>query len=155
VSGGCLTFRFGRPEERVLLEELQRRASLIYETDRAMLLANPGAIDLPLVQLQEKRVRVAERAGQVQGFSVVLPRGDGICDLDGLFVEPDRWRGGIGRALLEDAFAQARAWDMAVMEVLGNPHAEGFYEKLGFVRTGTVQLPFGIASKMRRALAQT
>ena len=43
---------------------------------------------------------------------------------------------------------------MAVMEVLGNPNAEGFYEKLGFVRTGTVKLPFGIASKMRRALDQ-
>ena len=54
-----LTFRFGRPEERVALEELQRRPSLIYEADRAMLLANPGAIDLPLAQLQEKRVRVA------------------------------------------------------------------------------------------------
>jgi GNAT superfamily N-acetyltransferase len=85
----------------------------------------------------------------------VLPRGGGICGLDGLFVEPDRWKGGIGRAMMEDAFALARAQGMAVMEVLGNPYAEGFYVKLGFVRTGTVPLPFGFAAKMCRQLGQT
>ncbi len=153
MSGLC--FRYGFAEERLQLEELQRRASLIYQADRAMLLANPGAIHLPLSQLEEKRVRVAEQDGRVLGFTVVLPRDGETCDLDGLFVEPDRWKRGIGRALMQDAFALARAGGAAVMEVLGNPCAEGFYVKLGFVRTATVALPFGIAAKMHRRLGQT
>jgi GNAT superfamily N-acetyltransferase len=88
----------------------------------------------------------------VLGFTAVLPRGGGVCDLDGLFVEPDCWRRGIGRALMQDAFVQARSGGMAVMEVLGNPYAEGFYVKLGFVRTGTVMLRFGMGLKMHRRL---
>jgi hypothetical protein len=39
-----------------------------------------------------------------------------------------------------------------VMEVLSNPYAEGFYARLGFVRTGTVTTQLGIGSKMRRTL---
>jgi GNAT superfamily N-acetyltransferase len=147
-----LSCRFGVAEERLKLEELQRRASLVYDAYRDALLANPDAIHLPLSQLEEKQVRVAEQGGLVLGFTAVLPREGGVCDLDGLFVEPDRWRRGIGRALMQDAFVQARSSGMAVMEVLGNPHAEGFYVKLGFVRAGTVMLPFGMGLKMHRRL---
>src|SRR5580704_13983847 len=125
VSGVCL--RFGLAEERLMLEELQRRASLVYDAYRDALLANPSAISLPLPQLQEKRVRVAEQRGRITGFSVVLPRDQEICDLDGLFVAPDRWKQGIGRALMRDAFARACAQGMRQMEVLANPYAEGFY----------------------------
>lgn len=147
-----LCFRFGLAEERMKLEELQRRASLVYDAYRDALLANPGAIHLPLSQLVEKQVRIAEQGGRVLGFTAVLPRDGAICDLDGLFVEPDCWKRGTGRALMQDAFAQARAGGMAVMEVLGNPYAEGFYVKLGFVQTGTMMSPFGIGLKMRRPL---
>jgi GNAT superfamily N-acetyltransferase len=149
-----LCFRFADASERQALEDLQRRASLAYDIYRPALLANPGVIDLPLSQLEEQRVRVAEESGTVQGFSVVLPRGD-LCDLDGLFVEPDSWKRGIGRALMEDAFALGRAGGAWMMEVTANPQAEGFYARLGFARSGLVTTAFGIASKMRRSLRQT
>ena len=153
VSG--LFFRFGLAQEREILEDLQRRASLVYDAYRDALLANLGAIHLPLPQLEEQRVRVAERGGRVAGFSVVLPRKNESCELDGLFVEPDRWKSGIGRALMQDAFALARAQGAWTMHVLANPYAEGFYKKLGFARTGIVQTQLGIGSKMHRPLGQT
>lgn len=102
-------------------------------------------------QLEDRCVRVAERDGQALGFSVVLPRSQ-TAILDGLFVEPDRWKQGIGRALMEDAFVLARAAGAEVMEVLANPYADGFYTRLGFVRIGTVTTPLGIGGKMRRLL---
>jgi GNAT superfamily N-acetyltransferase len=148
-----LVLRFAGPHERQSLEDLQRRASLVYEVYREALLANPGAIHLPLRQLEDSQVRVAQQDGEVLGFTVILPRGAGVWDLDGLFVEPGHWKRGIGRALMQDAFAQARSNSAKVMEVLANPYAEGFYGKLGFVRTGTAQTAFGIASKMRCKLA--
>ena len=39
---------------------------------------------------------------RVGGFSVVTPVRGTSCELDGLFVEPDLMRQGIGRALIDD-----------------------------------------------------
>jgi len=150
-----LAFRFGLAQERETLEDLQRRASMVYDAYRDALRANPGAIHLPLSQLMEQRVRVAERGGRIAGFSVVLPREGEGCELDGLFVEPDWWKSGIGRALMRDAFVLARAQGGRTMHVLANPYAEGFYKKLGFARTGIVQTQLGIGSKMHCPLGQT
>lgn len=144
-----LNIRFGVPEERTDLEELQRRASLIWEEYRADLLAHPDAIQLPLSQLQENRVRVAEMNSRRLGFSVVIPKSANVSELDGLFVEPDHWRAGIGRALIADAVHLARGQGAKAIDVIANPRAEGFYEKLGFRPTGFAQTQFGPAKQMR------
>jgi GNAT superfamily N-acetyltransferase len=140
--------RDARPAERAALEDLQRRASLMWEEYRDFLLANPEAVELPLSQILENRVRVAERGSQALGFCVLLPRGD-ICELDGLFVEPDHWRQGIARLLMADAAARARACGVRAIEVVANPRAEGFYRKLGFAVSGRAQTLFGPANRMR------
>ena len=77
------TFRLATPAERSALEELQRRASLIWEEDRDALLAHPDAIELPLEQITDGRTIVAESVGELLGFAVVLPREDGDAELDG------------------------------------------------------------------------
>lgn len=56
------------------LEALQRRASLKWEEYRADLLANPDAIELPIAQLQENLMRIAQIESQRVGFSVVIPK---------------------------------------------------------------------------------
>jgi GNAT superfamily N-acetyltransferase len=139
-----LSIRTARPDERNALEDLQRRASLMWDEYRPFLLANPEAIALPLAQLQEGWVRVAEDAGRVLGFSALVTRGRGF-DLDGLFVEPAHWGRGVGRALVRDAVARA---DGAELTVLANPRAEGFYLRLGFAVTGREQTLFGPANRM-------
>jgi GNAT superfamily N-acetyltransferase len=144
-----VNIRFGLPKERADLEGLQRRASLKWEDYRADLLANPDAIQLPLSRLQEKRVRVAELSSHRVGFSVVIPKSAGVSELDGLFVEPEHWGAGIGRALLMDAVRLARDQGATVIEMTANPRAEGFYEKFGFIRLGYAQTQFGPARQMR------
>jgi GNAT superfamily N-acetyltransferase len=151
VSRMALTHRHGRPEERGALEDLQRRASLMWEEYRGWLLANPEVIELPLAQLAEKRVRVAELGGRTVGFSVLLPRAN-VMDLDGLFVEPDYWGGGIGRALMQDAMVSTRQSGADAIEVLANPRAEGFYARIGFAVIGRDQTLFGPANRMRLEL---
>ena len=143
-----IIIRFGLPDERSALEELQRRASLMWEDYRPWLLANPDVIELPLAQLTRSQVRVAEMAGRVAGFAAVLPK-DGYCELDGLFVEPDLWGLGLGRALIADALAIARACGAVTLETVANPRAEGFYKRLGFAVSGQAQTPFGSANRMK------
>ena len=139
------------PQERRALEELQRRASLTWQADRAYLMANPDVIELPLGHIHQGRVRVAEADGSALGFAVLLPREDDAV-LEGLFVEPDQWGRGIGRGLVADAEGRARALGLTALEVVANGNALGFYEKLDFAVCGAVQTPLGPARRLRRAL---
>ncbi len=133
------------------LEELQRRASLVWDDYRDQLLAHPDAIELAPDAVTNGLVRVAAGPeGALLGFSVVLAVDDGNAELDGLFVEPDAWAGGVGRALVEDAVDRAASAGADRVEVTANPRAVGFYERTGFVVIGAAVTRFGPAPRMRR-----
>jgi N-acetylglutamate synthase-like GNAT family acetyltransferase len=138
--------------ERSALEALQSRASLNNLGDRPALLANPEVNQIPKEQLEAGQVFVAEQSGSVVGFAVIVPRSDGNVELDGLFVEPDKWRRGIGRQLVDHCAQLARLGGSTALHVVGNPHAEGFYSRCGFTRIGTVDLRFGIGLLFRKLL---
>lgn len=138
--------------EQKQLEALQWRASLNNPGDRDALLAHPDAIELPLEQIKDGGVFVAEVAGSVMGFAAILPREDGDFDLDALFVEPNAWRQGIGRALVQHCAAAARDAGATSLHVVGNPHAEGFYTTCGFDTLGTQQTRFGAGLLMKMGL---
>jgi GNAT superfamily N-acetyltransferase len=106
--GHDIFFRTARLDERPTLESLQRRASLSNPGDRDALLANPDAIAVPLEQITEGCVFVAERDGAVAGFAAVVRRPHGGAELDALFVEPHLWNQGIGRGPVEHVADIAR-----------------------------------------------
>lgn len=137
------------PEERLRLEELQRRASLALEEYRDQLEANPDAIALPAEQIEREQVLVAELGGRVAGFAVILVA-DGKAELDGLFVEPELWRRGIGAALVEAATLEARRKGLSLLTVVASPSAKEFYERCGFTAEGETETRFGPALKMSR-----
>jgi GNAT superfamily N-acetyltransferase len=144
------------------LEALQRRSSDIWEQYREQLAAHPDAIELPRAFAEHGWVRVAVGAGGMPvGFSAVIPSESGTHELDGLFVEPGEMRHGVGRALIEDAAARARAAGAIRLEVTVGP-ARPFYERVGFTVTGSTQTRFGpthasqwIAAATRRALSSS
>ena len=147
-----VSLRPARRDEQTILESLQRRASLNNPGDRDALLANPDAIVLPIDQIAAGCVFVAERDGVVAGFAAVVPRPDGEAELDALFVEPNLWRHGIGRRLVDHMAEIARTRAVNFLYVIGNPHAEGFYLSCGFCVTGRVETRFGVGLTMRRPL---
>jgi GNAT superfamily N-acetyltransferase len=148
----AITIRTALAADQKPLEALQWRASLNNPGDRDALLANPDAIELPLQQIDAGGVFVAENAGLPQGFAAILPRDDGDSELDALFVEPDAWRQGIGRALVEHCCSCAKAAGAAALHVVGNPHAEHFYVSCGFKMLGRKQMRFGVGLLMKRDL---
>ena len=139
--------------ERKALEDLQQRASLVWEEYREALLAHPEVFVLPVEQIEEGRALVAERDGKVVGFAVVLLRDDGDAELDGLFVEPDMWRAGIGTRLMRAAEGLAALGGANVLHVIGNPRAKEFYLACGFVLTGEEQTRFGVGLSMSKAIS--
>jgi GNAT superfamily N-acetyltransferase len=147
-----VSIRPARPDEHTMLESLQRRASLNNPGDRDAILANPDAIDLPIEQITDGCVFVAEGDGVVAGFAAVVPRPDGDAELDALFVEPHLWKHGIGRQLVNHTAEVARMRTARFLHVIGNPHAEGFYVSCGFRVTGTIETRFGVGLLMQRPL---
>lgn len=89
-----------RLAERDALECLQRRSSTHDPMYRAELAEHPDAIELPAAQITAGLVRVAEQDDVVVGFTVLRERSADACELDGLFVDPDRTRAGVGRGLV-------------------------------------------------------
>ena len=139
-------------DERSSLEALQWRASLANPGDRDLLLANPDAIVLPIEQIDEGHVFVAQQEDTIVGFAAVLPRPDGNAELDALFVEPALWKQGVGRLLVDHCAGVARGRASRILHVVGNPHAEAFYVACGFRAAGTVETRFGAGLAMERGL---
>jgi ribosomal protein S18 acetylase RimI-like enzyme len=114
--------------------------------DRASAPARRKSMIIGLIKGHSTTILVAQdaRSERVQGFAVLM-----ICDLpastvclarrfveiDKLAVRPEVRRGGIGRALLEEAFAWAEARGLDCLEVAVNDFNTGaiaLYESLGF-----------------------
>lgn len=140
----ALRIRLAQAGERQQLEDLQRRASLALPDYREQLTAHPDAIGLPSEQIELGQVIVAELDGRMAGFAAVVEN-----ELDGLFVEPDLWRHGIGSALIEAATHQARR-DGLALRVIASPTAREFYESCGFSVEGEAATRFGPALRMSR-----
>jgi GNAT superfamily N-acetyltransferase len=147
-----VTVRPGLVSEHAYLEALQRRASLENQYDRDVVLANLSAITLPIQQIVDGHGLVAEQDGRILGFSATLPRDDGSCELDALFVEPAMWRQGIGRALVDHCSRSAQWAGAKYLRVLGNPHSERFYQICGFESVGTEPTQFGVGLDMKKPL---
>ena len=127
------------------MEELNRvfrRASLFNEGDRGHLLAHPEALVLSDNGIRQGRTRVAvDPENEIVGFASWLVV-DGVIELEDLFVEPSSMRTGIGRALVLDAVAVTRNQRFRRLEVTANPHAQAFYEALGFEAGQVVETDF-------------
>lgn len=94
-----------------------------------------------------------EHWGALAGFAVVVPRDDGAADLDGPFVEPDLWRGGIGRKLVEEAAQFARVLEARELFASANSRSAPFYAKCGFKPAGQLESSHGPISVMSRPLS--
>lgn len=85
--------------------------------------------------LQSQQVTVAEAGGQVLGLSALLLEGD-QAEIEHLWVDPEAHGRGVGRQLLEALISAARAQGARRVEILSDPYAVGFYERMGARRIG-------------------
>jgi ribosomal protein S18 acetylase RimI-like enzyme len=145
--------RLATPSEGGAINELHRRSSYVWEADRVHLDAHPDALGIAAEAIAGGRVRVAlGRGGEILGFCVVNSTARDECELEDLFVEPDFFRQGIGRALVEDAAVRAERDGYREMTVVSDEHNFAFYGSVGFVPGDPVATRFGPATRLRRAL---
>lgn len=112
-------------------------------------------------------VLVAELSGTVVGFCSVIPSRDqdvpkGVAaEIAALYVAPERWRSGVGRALCSaasNAALSAGFSELSLWVVAENERAVRFYEALGFIPDGEEKVESASGSpdvcemRMRRTL---
>ena len=135
------------PGDMTALREVFRRSSLSNDGDRANLLAHPEVLELSDLAVREGRTRAAVADDRIVGFATWLSTGN-VFEIEDLFVDPERMRQGIGRALVLDLTAIARGRGARRVEVTANQHALAFYQTAGFVVDHEVGTMFGPAPRM-------
>ncbi len=141
--------------DRAALEGVFRRSSLSNAGDRVNLVAHPEVLELSEAAVNAGRTRVAISEDRIVGFSTAVDGdGDGVVELDALFVDPDCMRRGVGLALIRDVVSTARDLGCRRVEVTANEHARAFYEHAGFVDSGVTPTRFGPAPRMYLDIAR-
>lgn len=101
-----------------------------------------------LTQDPDKLIFVAEDCERnIQGFSALGPSRDidadpSTAEVSAIYVHPEKWGKGIGRALLSASIDQVRKreFDRVTLWVLeANPRARSFYESFGFIHDGAIK----------------
>jgi len=101
-----------------------------------------------LAQDADKIILVAEDSeGNIVGFSALGSSRDvgaapNTAEVAAIYVHPEKWKKGIGRALLSASLDQTRKrkFDQLTLWVLeGNQRARSFYESFGFIQDGAVK----------------
>ena len=85
--------------------------------------------------IEANQVFVAEDDEHVIGFYALVVS-DNRAELDHMWVSPDHLGTGIGKALFVHAMRSAKGQNLSEVEILSDPNAEGFYQKMGAYRTG-------------------
>ena len=80
-------------------------------------------------------VYVAEGEAELLGFYALIIRED-KAELDHLWVTPAHIGTGVGKQLFLHAMQHAAKENIAAVEILSDPNAEGFYRKQGAHRIG-------------------
>jgi GNAT superfamily N-acetyltransferase len=112
------------------LRELLAAAKGWWGYDPAVVAEWAASIDMAAT-LRDREVWVAQGAGRVVAWAGLLPPDGDVAVLDDLWVDP-AWMGrGIGSALFRRAAERAAALGARRMEWEAEPHALGFYRKMG------------------------
>jgi GNAT superfamily N-acetyltransferase len=135
-----------RPEDAVALTAIAHAAKRHWGYPEEWIARWSGLLTITPEYLATHPVLVAVMAGRVVGFcALALAAGEGgrpaTAQLDHLWVLPDAMGQGVGRALFNAAEIHARSSGAARLWLEGDPHAEGFYLRMGMVRFGAVPAP--------------
>lgn len=141
--------RPARPDEADALAALAVRSKAHWSYPADVLARFARSLGLTPDVVEVNDVWVLERDARVCGFYTLLHRGAHAV-LDDLWLDPDEIGRGSGRLLFDHAVARATAAGARTLEWDADPHAAGFYERMGAVTVGRVDSPWGRAQPVMR-----
>jgi GNAT superfamily N-acetyltransferase len=135
-----MVIRRGTAEDSDALTDLAHRAKAHWGYPASWMREWDAQLTIIPGYLEMHEVWVADRDGDVIGMCALEDRAD-RWSLEHVWVEPAAHGQGIGRSLVMTALNEARRRHTGVVELLSDPYARGFYEKLGARHAGDVPAP--------------
>jgi N-acetylglutamate synthase-like GNAT family acetyltransferase len=74
---------------------------------------------------------IARVPSQIQGFAGLQRISARVCELDGLFIDPECIGTGVGRVLFDHVIAVLKQQSFKVLHIHSDPNASDFYHKMG------------------------
>jgi GNAT superfamily N-acetyltransferase len=148
-----MRLRSADPAEAEAITALMRRSKAHWGYDQEFMDRAQDALTVRPDMIRDDRVVVAERDGVLLGFYQLCgepPAGR----LEDLFVDPAAIGTGLGRVLIEHAFAAAGRRGFRTLEWESDPNAEPFYRHLGAERVGEREVSYGRSLPVMRIAVQ-
>ena len=123
------------PSEAARLTEIAHAAKRHWGYADELIALWRDDLTVTAAQLAERPFFCAEQDGAIVGFHALSTEGG---ELDHLWVDPPAMGRGHGAALFRHAVECARALGGELLGIASDPHAEGFYLRMGAVRAGEV-----------------
>jgi GNAT superfamily N-acetyltransferase len=127
--------RAAQAEEAEAITELALRSKRLWGYSDEFMAVMAPVMALTTADVEAGHVEVPCADDVLLGFFRLQRRGDHAW-LEDLFVHPDEVGKGYGRRLLGRAAELGREWGVGLIRFESDPHAEGFYLRLGAVRVG-------------------
>ncbi|HEY8597419.1 MAG TPA: GNAT family N-acetyltransferase, partial [Thermomicrobiales bacterium] len=135
TTTSAVPIRPARAEEADALSALALRAKAHWGYDAAFIAAYRDELAVTAEAITTGTIRVATHEDQPCGFYELYVSGE-TATLDDLWIDPGTIGKGVGRALWQHAVATAKEHGCRELHVESDPHAEGFYRKMGAERIG-------------------
>jgi predicted N-acetyltransferase YhbS len=139
---GYSQIRPARVEETNELTQLAIRAHAVYDADFTARIMPVLKIDPVLIAAELVFVAEDEKGASIGVIALRPLEPAGLFLLEGIFLDPNFARQGIGRRLFESAIARARKLGGCSIIIYANPGAAGFYIRLGAIRIGASPFVF-------------
>lgn len=135
-----VSIRPAEPSEAQALTDIALRSKASHGYDDEFMAAAATELAVSRDYVADHHVFVVDEGGSVGGFYALILRAP-VCELDLLFIDPDRHGRGYGRVLFEHAAEEARALGCTEMRIESDPYAVAFYEALGAQQVGEAASP--------------
>jgi GNAT superfamily N-acetyltransferase len=135
AAGFMIHIRDAREEDCALLTAVCLRSKAHWGYDADFMAKCVPSLTVTPGRLKLGPFRVAEAMSQIAGVAS-LREIEGEVSLDLFFIDPPFIGTGVGRRLFADTASLAKQLGFARLQIEADPHAEGFYTRLGAKRVG-------------------
>jgi ribosomal protein S18 acetylase RimI-like enzyme len=130
-----IRIRRAQPDEAATVTAIAQRSKAHWGYDAEFLATAAPELTFSTEDLRRDEVWVVEVDGRIEGLHRIdLTHPATLVDL---WVDPAAIGSGHGRRLWDHAISLARAAGATALELDADPHAVGFYERMGARRIGT------------------
>ncbi len=132
-----MKIRRAKPEDAEKLSQIARAAKSYWNYPERWLDLWKDDLTITPEVISENEIFAMSEENEIIGF-YQLKIDENMAALEHLWIKPEYIGSGIGRKLFVHALEKVVSLNVVILNIVSDPNAEGFYEKMGAKRIGDV-----------------